>query len=268
VRVLSTAIGGGVSNPTAGWLLELERLGRQLSAAKNEIIHERPCHSPAERKQTVVGSGMPRDPIDRQSAMLLARPGDWLAYPPAPAQRFLPPERKQQRKRKGRKRTMEKLNAPLEHTTFGHETAIFGDYEIKGQRGPDGEMLFKVSDMNRVLLAMAKDLPEKTIPVLERAKDARAAVNELLDGLGADMTNFKDSCTKFLEDVRGTRMAVVAETSQMSKGLREVRQFFLGPDYKNEIERLREFVELCERLVALKRDGTLDALTDTIIKLA
>jgi len=35
-----------------------------------------------------------------------------------------------------------------------------------------------------------------------------------------------------------------------------------------EIARLKEFVDLCERLQRLKRDGVLDALANTIIKLA
>ena len=35
-----------------------------------------------------------------------------------------------------------------------------------------------------------------------------------------------------------------------------------------EIARLKEFVNLCERLRRLKRNGVLDALADTIIKLA
>ena len=35
-----------------------------------------------------------------------------------------------------------------------------------------------------------------------------------------------------------------------------------------EIARLKEFVDLCERLQRLKRNGVLDALAKTIIKLA
>ena len=35
-----------------------------------------------------------------------------------------------------------------------------------------------------------------------------------------------------------------------------------------EIARLKEFVDLCERLQRLKRDGVLDALANTMIKLA
>jgi len=35
-----------------------------------------------------------------------------------------------------------------------------------------------------------------------------------------------------------------------------------------EIARLKEFVDLCERLQRLKRDAVLDALANTIIKLA
>jgi hypothetical protein len=50
--------------------------------------------------------------------------------------------------------------------------------------------------------------------------------------------------------------------------LKEVRQFFLEGDYEKEIERLHEFVDLCERLKALTQDGFLDAVADTLLKLA
>jgi hypothetical protein len=63
-------------------------------------------------------------------------------------------------------------------------------------------------------------------------------------------------------------MSVVSETSAMTGPLREVRQFFLGSDYDAEIKRLREFVDLCERLNKLKESGFLDSVADTMLKLA
>jgi hypothetical protein len=49
--------------------------------------------------------------------------------------------------------------------------------------------------------------------------------------------------------------------------LKDVRTFFLEGDYEKQIDRLREFIDLCERLKALKDSGTLDAIADTILKL-
>jgi hypothetical protein len=50
--------------------------------------------------------------------------------------------------------------------------------------------------------------------------------------------------------------------------LREVRAFFLDKDYATELARLREFVEVCERLKLLKDCGFLDTVADTMLRLA
>jgi hypothetical protein len=148
------------------------------------------------------------------------------------------------------------------------DTVMIGDTVVKGHR-VNGELLFKVEDMREVLMKWASDLPKQTEnAILPRAEDARKAVNELLDRLGMDMGDFRKLTKEFIEDIRQSRFTIVAEASTMSKSLREVRQFFIDKDYKEEITRLREFVELCERLVALKQNGTLDAITDTILKLS
>jgi len=129
--------------------------------------------------------------------------------------------------------------------------------------------MFKREDMQGPLMQLVSELPQQTEnAILLKAQDARHAVNELLDGLGTDMRQFRDMTRTFVEEIRQIRMTMVTETSQMTKGLREVRQFFIGPDYKEEIARLREFVDLCERLVVLKQNGTLDAITDTMLRLA
>lgn len=271
-----------MSRPTSNWLIELTRLSIQLRTVEEPPVkrHEtvRPRLVPDEKKQTVVGGGIPLEPVNRQAAMLLCHgDDDWLANP-----NLLPPKKqepvtskKKQKKKKSKKgkhimSKQEMMNIPgtdASRPGVG-EVAVFGDYEIKGIRGANGELLFRPEDMQKVLMAMAKEMPKEIDPILPRAKDARAAVDELLDGLGHDMTEFKHQCTAFLEDIRQTRFSIVAETSQMSKPLREIRQFFLDKDYQTEVARLKEFVELCERLVELKRTGILDAVTDTMIKLA
>ena len=50
--------------------------------------------------------------------------------------------------------------------------------------------------------------------------------------------------------------------------LRDVRRFFLEADHATEVTRLREFVDLVERLERLKKDGFLDAVADTMLRLS
>lgn len=72
---------------------------------------------------------------------------------------------------------------------------------------------------------------------------------------------------KGLEELRGIRMAVERESKLTLTMLKDIRTFFLERDYQTEIARLNEFVDLCSKLKKLKDDGTLDVISDTIIKL-
>jgi hypothetical protein len=148
------------------------------------------------------------------------------------------------------------------------DSIMLGDTMVKGHR-VGGQLLFNIEELRDVVLCWARELPKKTEDsIMPKAQDARRAITELIDGLGADIGNFRSSTKAFIEEIRQIRMTIVTETSQMTRGLREVRQFFLGSDYKDEIARLREFVDLCERLTVLKQNGTLDAITDTMLRLA
>ena len=49
--------------------------------------------------------------------------------------------------------------------------------------------------------------------------------------------------------------------------LRDVREFFLGREYDQQMARLTEFVELCERLEKLKESGFLDSVAETMLRL-
>ena len=132
----------------------------------------------------------------------------------------------------------------------------------------NGETCFYEEDILRLLVDNVNKLPAETRPTVLAAQDARKVINELTQGMGGEMEKFRADGKVYLDDIRQTRFAVVSECSQMLKELRDVRQFFVGPDHQPQVERLKEFVDLCERLAKLKKDGTLDALADTIIKLS
>lgn len=74
--------------------------------------------------------------------------------------------------------------------------------------------------------------------------------------------------TKILEELRMWRMAVTSEQQKLLQGCADVRKFFLADDHEKEITRLREFIELAERLQKLQQSGFLDKMADTLIKLA
>lgn len=71
-----------------------------------------------------------------------------------------------------------------------------------------------------------------------------------------------------LVEIRNLRMATGSELSILLKLLGDLRTFFHGPTYEEEIARLREFTDLCERLKRLKDCGFLDDVADTMLRLS
>ena len=78
----------------------------------------------------------------------------------------------------------------------------------------------------------------------------------------------KEAKKEIIENFRGMRMTTTTEVAAMLKPLEDLRKFFLGAEHDKEIARLREFVDLCERLETLKKSGFLDTVADTMLKLS
>ena len=131
-----------------------------------------------------------------------------------------------------------------------------------------GEPCLALEEVQKLVCEEIKKLPNETRPVVVEAQDARRIIYELTEGIIGDMEKFRANGKQHLEEIRQTRFAMVGEVSQMTGALKELRQFFLGSDYATEITRLKEFVGLCERLQELKASGFLDAVADTLLKLA
>lgn len=104
--------------------------------------------------------------------------------------------------------------------------------------------------------------------LVAKALDARAALEVMSDTWKKSWFEFNRESEDRLRELRMTRMSFDTELRTLVAQLREVRQFFLDKDYNSEIGRLREFVEVCERLQRLKESGFLDSVADTMLKLS
>lgn len=98
-------------------------------------------------------------------------------------------------------------------------------------------------------------------------KSARIQMEESLDEIIKVYDNLVISKKMITDDIRALRMTVVTEVSSIIKPLEEVRKFYLSEKHQEEVVRLKEFVEICERLQKLKASGFLDTVADTMIKL-
>ena len=231
---------------------------------------------PTERpKELIAGGDIQWSPIDRTAAMLLAK-ASWIHKPPITPKY----EEKNQTKHsatanedsqgagtnpktdRGRKmRTVERID----HTEpFGRDTS--GDGKLVRKDGPEYHRW--IQEMAEAVLVELNKTPSKLTPLAKALIDARKAVEEAGEGIGLIGDEFDDKVRKIIAETRSSRLAIVTETHQIMSALKDIRVFFLGSDHEKEINRLREFVDLCERLQKLKESGFLDSVADTMLRLA
>jgi hypothetical protein len=113
-------------------------------------------------------------------------------------------------------------------------------------------------DETVALLGAVTDEVKKAKEELEDVKNQAFAVSDVL----------LPEMLSHVKRLREVRMSVTDEMRQSLQALRDVRMFFMESDYAVEVARLERFVALCRELQELKRDGTLDALCDSALRLA
>ena len=135
-----------------------------------------------------------------------------------------------------------------------------------------GESLINKTKLDQIILSKIDGLIERSLDEVDFFKERSKEKIEILDENLRTMTEFvvkvKKEKTEYLELIRGMRMASKIEVSEMMKPLEDIRKFFLGKNHEEEVKRLTEFVELCERLEKLKKSGFLDSVADTMLKLS
>jgi hypothetical protein len=104
--------------------------------------------------------------------------------------------------------------------------------------------------------------------MLDRAKDVIAAIDLLSSEIRGPWAEYQEFVKRAIAETREQRIALGSESRLLMTALRDVRQFFMDENYEKEIGRLHEFIDLCERMKALKQDGFIDAIADTILKLS
>ena len=129
----------------------------------------------------------------------------------------------------------------------------------------DGEMSVAVA---KGILDATKRLTDSTIDLAVRSAEARQFLDWHTDHVRKSWLDWNEESESVLKSIRQTRIAIGIESRQLLAECGDVRKFFLSEQHEQEIAKLRDFIELAERLRALKDEGTLDRLADTILKLA
>jgi hypothetical protein len=103
--------------------------------------------------------------------------------------------------------------------------------------------------------------------LVQRAKDACETIEYLANHQKAAWFEVEEAINAQIASVRSKRSIAEIESKQLLTALGDVRRFFFDDKHQEEVKRLSEFVEVCERLQKLQTSGFLDAVADTILKL-
>jgi hypothetical protein len=191
-------------------------------------------------------------PVDKLAARVVAK-ARWHELPPPPAPKF------------NKEKTMSEradIQSPRE-----------GRIRTKTMVGEDGfrESLYDIDSCTGPAIDLHEDEVKKGIKrhdeLLEKAREVTAALDYLVTESRGPWTEHMEFIKSAIATTREQRIALGSETRLLMSSLKEVRQFFLEKDYQEQINRLHDFIDLCERLKALKEDGFLDSIADTILKL-
>ena len=200
-----------------------------------------------ERGERVVGGTIKWTPVDAVAARVVA-PAAWWAQAPQPEPKFMKKPENIGMEERSRIRTKRGL------TEDGHVEELLNrdDVEALANAHQEKEVRKRLENME-VVQARARDIHDSLEYLFGRIGPLFAEVN---DGLGKELICLREK-----------RFGVDTETRLLMNQLKEVRQFFLDENHDREVDRLREFVDLCERLKALKESGFLDTIADTILRL-
>lgn len=151
------------------------------------------------------------------------------------------------------------------------ERAVVRDEAVRQAKGVDKDSIPCV-DMDKLAEAVVEHikatLPPNQAELAMAMREARRVLDDNIQDVNTIMREYDRVMAEALTTVRTKRMSTVAEAAATVAALKEVRAFFLGKDYREEITRLNEFIDVCERLKKLKDSGFLDTVADTMIRLS
>jgi hypothetical protein len=135
-----------------------------------------------------------------------------------------------------------------------------------------GNSLINTQKIDEYLMAKSLEMVQAAADRIGIFTKECTKANECLESefksTGLMVSRAKEMKKEVIETFRAMRMTTTTEVSAMLKPLEDLRKFFLGAEHDKEIARLREFVDLCERLEKLKESGFLDTVADTMLKLS
>ena len=135
---------------------------------------------------------------------------------------------------------------------------------------PNGKAKISEKALELQIVGKMADKFEKNVvdteSMVQRAQAACDAVEYMASHMQMNWTEYLDWVKKALEDSRMHKMAIESENRQILQGMKDIRQFLLDPKHEEEMKRLKDFLDTCDRLKKLKDSGFLDQVCDVLLK--
>lgn len=94
--------------------------------------------------------------------------------------------------------------------------------------------------------------------------DARKSMDEVYKSMVKTHSILGAQMTLLVKDLRSKQAEMTIEVNSSISTMKEVRNFFSDKEHKVQMERLKEFIKVCQELKVLIDDGTLDAVVNAI----
>lgn len=129
---------------------------------------------------------------------------------------------------------------------------------------PTNKHLTEVAD---AVIKESEKRPDQLTTLLNKTLEAKESLYAAMNDLGDVVANFKKTSDDYARDLHAFSSTVCLDLAKAKREMGDVRKFFLEKEHLTEIERLKEFITLCERFKALKDAGVMDVITECILKL-
>jgi hypothetical protein len=229
----------------------------------------RPLKEPASIKkprwrppEQVVNSDVKWKPINKTAALVISRAPEW-AKPPIPEPIFVEAGKISQ----AQTSQTHKPEKRKEHRTMKTNVKTTNNPMLDGKHEDmsDAETNMEIT---RSIGKYGPKSVEAAETLVERAKDATAAMEYIANHFQKNWAESQEMMSAAIGEIRGKRFAIESETKQILGAFADVRRFFLDDQHETEVRRLADFVDLCERLKALKDSGFIDRIADTMLTLS
>lgn len=120
--------------------------------------------------------------------------------------------------------------------------------------------------LNKEMEKRTDKLSDNSIELALRVKQAREFLAWSSNHMRSSWLDWMEQADKAVKDVTMTRMALDREAKATISAGKDIRDFFNGAEYQGAHLRMKEMLDLLDRFSEMKKNGTIDAFADFILK--